>query len=833
MDKGAIVLRKTKVNRFFLSVFFLLMLLPSVKLIGQNSLSAKQGETKTYKIERQSNISTYKWIVYTNELLTDTASTTDVVITSQIGRENEADIQWRSSGVYYLMVTAIGNTGCANRMAWPVNVQMSGTFVIAQNDKFFTYKNVDRLFDVSANDYASDDQLDKTTVEILVGTKNGTAKVTVNGNVSYTPNTDFVGLDSFQYSICNSEVDKKCGKAWAFIDVVYNNEIVAINDTVVTGAEEPINIEVLANDYDPENEMDTSSVQITVKPKNGLAEILADGSVQYIPMKGFAGVDSFTYRICDSGLPTSCAYANVLITVEDRNLAVVANDDYAYTSEGTSSKISVLKNDTDPDGTINPASLIISKQPLHGTVAVGNDGVVTYTPNAQFFGVDSFTYRVCDSKPIIKCDEAVVTVNVVEDVPPVAVNDTLDAFNGETTNYAISQNDYDPDGKIDQTTIKIITQAGNGLVSVDQNTGSIAYLPNDYYYGSDSFTYTIADAKGNVSNVAKVVVSVLINPAADTDSDGVKDIAEDLNNNGNPTDDNSDSDLLPNYRDADDDNDGLASKGEDQNQNGTPADDDNDLDGILNYLDSDDDNDGVLSVDEDVNGDGDYLNDDTDKDGIVNRYDDNDDGDYLATIKELADLDGNGIPDYLEVWNTKAVDDIITIGIDQAANIDVLANDSSHVDERTLTIIQNAVNGSSYLDVGSWTVLYTPNINYLGFDSIVYLVCDYQDVCDTALVTINVEDIITVPELFTPNGDNVNDILLIDGLDNYTNNSFTVYNRWGNVVYQNSDYQNNWDGNSNVKFVLGSKELSVGVYYYILKYSNWTKEKTGAIFLER
>ena len=221
------------------------------------------------------------------------------------------------------------------------------------------------------------------------------------------------------------------------------------------------------------------------------------------------------------------------------------------------------------------------------------------------------------------------------------------------------------------------------------------------------------------------------------------------------------------------------------------------------------------------------------KDGIVNRYDDNDDGDYLATIKELADLDENGIPDYLEVWNTKAVDDIITIGIDQAANIDVLANDSSHVDERTLTIIQNAVNGSSYLDVGSWTVLYTPNINYLGFDSIVYLVCDYQDVCDTALVTINVEDIITVPELFTPNGDNVNDILLIDGLDNYTNNSFTVYNRWGNVVYQNSNYQNNWDGNSNVKFVLGSKELSVGVYYYILKYSNWTKEKTGAIFLER
>jgi gliding motility-associated-like protein len=834
MDNGAIVLRKRKTNRIFFSILLLLfMLLPSVNLVGQNTLSAKQGEIKNYKVERQSTISTYTWAVFTDELLTDTAETSDVVLTSLIGRENEVDVQWRSSGVYYLMITAVGTTGCANRMAWPVNVQVSGTFVIAQNDKFFTYKNVTRLFDVAANDYASDDLLDKTTVTIVLGTKNGTAKVTVNGNVSYTPNTDFVGLDSFQYSICNSETDKKCDKAWAFIDVVFNNDIVAINDTVVTGAEEQINIEVLANDYDPENEMDTSSLQITSRPKNGTFVILEDGSVNYTPNTGFAGVDSFTYRICDSGLPSSCAYANVLITIEDRNLPVVANDDYGYASEDNSSLINVLSNDVDPDGTINPATVVITKQPIHGTASVNSEGIVTYTPNNKFFGLDSFTYRICDSKPIVKCDEAVVTINVVEDLPPVAVNDSIGAYNGEGTNYTISQNDYDPDGEIDQTTIKIISQAANGLVSVNQSTGLIMYMPDAYFFGIDSFTYTIADAKGNISNVAKVVINVGINPMVDTDGDGVKDIVEDLNKNGDPTDDDTDADLIPNYRDTDDDNDGLASIDEDQNLNGNPVDDDNDLDGIPNYLDTDDDNDSVLSIDEDVNGDGNYLNDDTDKDGLLNRYDADDDGDYIATIDELGDLDGNDIPDYLEVWNTKAVDDVITIGIDQSANIDVLANDSSHINERTLTIIQDAVNGYSYVDVGNWTVLYTPNINYLGYDSIVYLVCDYQDVCDTALVSINIEDIITVPELFTPNGDGRNDVLLIDGLDNYQNNSFTVYNRWGNKVYENSNYQNSWDGNSNVRFVIGSKELSVGVYYYILKYSNWTKEKTGALFLER
>jgi gliding motility-associated-like protein len=833
MDKGAIVLRKTKVNRFFLSVLISLMLLPSVNLVGQNTLLARQGESKTYKVERQSNISTYKWVVFTNELLTDTAATEDVVLTTQIGRENEADVQWRSSGVYYLMITAVGTTGCANRMAWPVEVQVNGSFVIAQNDKFFTYKNTTRLFDVSANDYASDDLLDKTTVAIVVGTKNGTAKVTVNGNVSYTPTTDFVGLDSFQYSICNSETDKKCDKSWAFIDVVFNNDIVAINDTVVTGAEEPINIELLVNDYDPENEMDTSSLQVIDKPKNGTFEIQENGTVQYIPKTGFAGVDSFTYRICDSGLPTSCAYASVQITIEDRNLAIIANDDFAYASEDNSTRVFVLNNDTDPDGTINPAAVVITKQPQHGTASVNVEGIVTYTPATNFFGLDSFTYRICDSKPIIKCDEAVVTINVVENLPPIAVRDTIDAYNGETTGYVILTNDYDPDGEINFTSVKIVSQPDNGSVTVNQATGSISYIPDNYFYGLDSFSYTIADTQGGISDPSMVVINVLINPEADTDGDGVNDIVEDLNRNGNPTDDDSDIDLIPNYRDNDDDNDGLASISEDQNRNGNPADDDNDLDGTPNYLDTDDDNDSVLSVDEDVNEDGDYLNDDTNKDGLPNRYDTDDDGDYIVTIKELNDLDGNNIPDYLEVWNTKAVDDMITIGIDQSASIDVLANDSSHVDERTLTIIQNAVNGNSYIDLGNWTVLYTPNINYLGFDSIVYLVCDYQDVCDTALVSINVEDIITVPELFTPNGDGQNDILLIDGLENYQNNSFTVFNRWGNKVYENTNYQNQWDGNSNVRFVLGSRELSVGVYYYILKYSNWTKEKTGALFLER
>lgn len=248
------------------------------------------------------------------------------------------------------------------------------------------------------------------------------------------------------------------------------------------------------------------------------------------------------------------------------------------------------------------------------------------------------------------------------------------------------------------------------------------------------------------------------------------------------------------------------------------------------HLDSD--GDGILDIDEDVVGSGNLCDTDTDMDGIPNFLDPDDDGDGILTINEHGDMNYNGIPDYLENWRSAAVDDHVATGIDIPIFIEVLKNDSITMIPATLHIIVNPEKGYAYFDQSTNGVNYQPDFDFMGRDSLIYVVCDYYNVCDTALVTITVEDIIMAPEVFTPNSDGYNDRYIINNLDRYSNNHFVVFNRWGNKVYEKSNYDNSWDGTSNSRYTMGNKPLPVGVYYYVLKYAN-NRIKKGGLFLER
>ena len=106
----------------------------------------------------------------------------------------------------------------------------------------------------------------------------------------------------------------------------------------------------------------------------------------------------------------------------------------------------------------------------------------------------------------------------------------------------------------------------------------------------------------------------------------------------------------------------------------------------------------------------------------------------------------------------------------------------------------------------------------------------------------NSDDDSTVTELgcllvfneFSPNGDGVNDLFVINCLHNYPNNKLEVYNRWGNMVYEMRGYANDWDGTSNGRSVYnGSDKLPAGTYYYVLDLGDGTKPTTGWIYINR
>ena len=91
-----------------------------------------------------------------------------------------------------------------------------------------------------------------------------------------------------------------------------------------------------------------------------------------------------------------------------------------------------------------------------------------------------------------------------------------------------------------------------------------------------------------------------------------------------------------------------------------------------------------------------------------------------------------------------------------------------------------------------------------------------------------------IPQAFTPDGDGVNDMFVITGIEQFPTNELIIYNRWGNIVYQATDYQNNWDGISISNFNFAGEALPSGTYYYL--FDTKTEEyKTlkGFIYLQR
>jgi serine protease AprX len=171
---------------------------------------------------------------------------------------------------------------------------------------------------------------------------------------------------------------------------------------------------VLGNDNDADGD-GLTAVLASGTASGGLA-LNGNGSFSYTPNAGFAGTDSFTYRAFDGSLYSNTA--TVSITVNPGvNSPPVAKDDSATatmrkTTSYTPRLISVLANDSDPDGSLNPASVSIVAAPNKGgTVTVNANGTVSYTPKLKFRGKETFKYTVRDQAGALS-NTATVTVSV-------------------------------------------------------------------------------------------------------------------------------------------------------------------------------------------------------------------------------------------------------------------------------------------------------------------------------------------------------------------------------------------------------------------------------------
>ncbi len=349
--------------------------------------------------------------------------------------------------------------------------------------------------------------LDSNNVSVLLGSGTGSFGTATNFAAGSGPTSvavgDFNADGKPDLAVANVNSDNV---SVLLNSTVTNQAPTATNDAYTVAEDTPLTVAapgVLANDTDPDG--DALSAALASGPSHGTLTLNANGSFTYTPAANFNGSDSFTYRASDGA--TVSNPATVSITVTALNDAPAAADDTYSTAEDTVLTVAapgVLGNDTDLDGTT--LSAVVVTGPAHGTLTLNEDGSFTYTPDANYNGPDSFTYRASDGTTASNPATVTITVSAVNDTPA-AADDAYTTAEDTTLTVAapgVLGNDTDPDSTI--VTAALASGPGHGSLTLHAD-GSFTYTPSANYNGPDSFTYRASDGT-LTSSLATVTITV-------------------------------------------------------------------------------------------------------------------------------------------------------------------------------------------------------------------------------------------------------------------------------------------------------------------------------------
>jgi hypothetical protein len=393
-----------------------------------------------------------------------------------------------------------------------VNVENVNKLPDAVDDSFEMDENTQLTGILLGNDDLGDEA---TTVTEFDNTSVNGAKVTVDaaGNFVYTPVTDFIGEDTFTYTITDVGGDEST--ATVTVDVANVNKLPdAVDDSFVINENTTLNNNVIGNDELGDPLTTVTPFDITAASGRTVS-MDANGNFTYTPTPNFTGTDTFNYTITDADGDTSTATVTVIVEDVPVNLLPNAVDDSFEINENTTLNNNVLGNDNlgDPATTVTPFDITAASG---RTVSMDANGNFTYTPTPNFTGTDTFNYTITDADG----DTSTATVTViVEDVPvnllPNAVDDSFEINENTTLNNNVLGNDNLGDPATTVTPFDI-TAASGRTVSMDAN-GNFSYSPAPNFTGTDTFNYTITDSDGDPST-ATVTVNVNDLPEAVDDT---------------------------------------------------------------------------------------------------------------------------------------------------------------------------------------------------------------------------------------------------------------------------------------------------------------------------
>jgi VCBS repeat-containing protein len=288
----------------------------------------------------------------------------------------------------------------------------------ARDDNFSVNEDASLSDNVMTNDLGLGDP----PVIVIANTNpsNGSLTINADGSFTYTPNAHYNGSDAFNYTIEDTDGDQSSARVNITVNQI-NDIPDAVADSYTIPEDSSLNDDVSSNDTGMFDLPITISLVSNVS--NGSLSLNANGTFSYTPNSEYFGNDNFTYRVSDGNGDVDVA--TVTITVLFNNdAAPVAVDDNTSTNEDTAVSIDVLANDTDIDGnqTIDKATVLVKSGPSNGSLSQNHvTGEVTYTPDPNYTGSDSFTYTIKDNSGA-ESNQATVSINVtVDNDPPVAI----------------------------------------------------------------------------------------------------------------------------------------------------------------------------------------------------------------------------------------------------------------------------------------------------------------------------------------------------------------------------------------------------------------------------
>jgi hypothetical protein len=599
----------------------------------------------------------------------------------------------------------------------------------------------------------NDDDIDGDPLTIIGVTQPSHGSVTFSSSiVDYTPHTNYVGADTFTYTI--SDGLGGTDAATVTVTVTNVNDPPVANDDTKSVVEDTVNnqIDVLVNDYDIDG--DLLNITGITQPAHGSATYTAT-FVYYTPSADYNGPDSLIYTISDQQDATDTATISIMVT--SANDPPIASDDTATVYEdSTGNQIDALSNDIDPEN--NQLLIIAVTQPAHGTSST-NGAYVFYTPSLNYYGSDTFTYTISDGNGGIDSATITISITAIND-PPDAIDDTATVAEDSSSNpIDVLLNDNDIEG--DPLSVVSVTQPSHG--SATFSASLVSYTPVANYFGPDSFTYSISDGQGGTDTAT---VSVLVT--------GVNDPPVAHDDTASVSEDSSNNQISVRTNDVDIDGDFLTIVSVTQPTHGSSSTDSS----YVYYT---------------------PLPDYTGPDSFNYTIDDGNGGTDTATVF-ITVINANDPP--------VAVDDNATVYEDSLSNtINVLFNDYDP-DNNPLAIISLTPPAHGIASTNGVFVFYTPAPDYAGSDFFIYTISDgvYTDSAVVFITVIGINDppvVANIPDQTIPEGSTFDTIALdlyvsdIDNMDSEMNWTYSgniqltvsIIDRVATITTPNDDWQ--------------------------------------------